>query len=128
MKFIVITRVPDAMAGEAGNLATALGSLFVRVEEPSQSNDWTGKVASVGMEALSLLVPVFDLGEIVVADEGGRELVGRLRKPSKWDVGTETFDSIEEAVARSQRSQSDPNDVAEDERELGQWDIDHPNG
>ena len=52
------------------------------------------------MSLLSLCEPVFVLGEIMVLS-GGRELSGRGRKPIKWGVECEVFDTIEEAEARA---------------------------
>lgn len=42
----------------------------------------------------------FEKGEILVNDgEGGREPFGEGRKPSKWDVADESFDTLDEALA-----------------------------
>jgi hypothetical protein len=47
-------------------------------------------------------LPVFCLGEIVILDrKGGREVAGRMRKPSKWFVEVEEFRSLKKAIARS---------------------------
>jgi hypothetical protein len=36
--------------------------------------------------------PAFEVGEILMVDpDFGRELSGRGRKPTRWDIGTETF-------------------------------------
>lgn len=45
-------------------------------------------------------VPVYVLGEILVLDEYGREVGGHGRKPSKWDVTCEEFDSLDDAIKR----------------------------
>ncbi|MDD3019823.1 MAG: hypothetical protein PHX61_02430 [Alphaproteobacteria bacterium] len=45
-------------------------------------------------------VPVFELGEILVMGSNDRTIPDG-RKPSKWDVGCEYFNTIEEAVKRS---------------------------
>jgi hypothetical protein len=43
----------------------------------------------------------FEIGEILVIDKDyGREKFGDGRKPSKWAVETEEFDSFAEAVKR----------------------------
>ena len=87
-EFIVITKVPTPP--EDGNLATALGDLFYASGEPVPP-----------MTQLGLSIPVFTLGEIIVADTNGREIGGRGRKPAKWFVEHETFDFPLEAIKRS---------------------------
>ncbi len=52
---------------------------------------------------LEIRMPAFVLGEVVILDkEYGREVCGRQRKPSKWFIETEMFNSLEKAVKRSQ--------------------------
>ena len=43
-------------------------------------------------------VDVFCLGEIIIVDSFGREIIGAGRKPSKWHVEYKEFTSIKEAV------------------------------
>lgn len=57
----------------------------------------------IGVGAIALRAPVFTLGEILILNEDGRELAGAGRKPSKWYVTTEEFDSLEDAVAKVQQ-------------------------
>ena len=57
------------------------------------------------MLALALRAPVFTLGEVLICDGDGREVVGAGRKPSKWSVGHESFSTAEEAVARAREVQ-----------------------
>jgi len=46
----------------------------------------------------------FSRGEVVVLDvDSGREPFGEGRKPSKWDLGFEYFDTLAEAVACRER-------------------------
>lgn len=45
---------------------------------------------------------VFTLGEILLLSESGREICGRCRKPSKWLVNCEKFDTLEEAIVRTE--------------------------
>ena len=45
--------------------------------------------------------PVFEIGEIVIVNEYGREYGPIGRKPSKWCVGFEEFDNLEKAIQRS---------------------------
>lgn len=91
----VICRVPPNT--EMGNLAAALDAMVER-EQPGPDNNYNGVYESVGLAGLSLRMPVFTLGEILVMDDSGREIGGVGRKPSKWDVECREFDSLEEAV------------------------------
>ena len=87
MIFGVITRVPDPEKDD-GNLAAALVYKL-----PPQM-----RMAVL----LNGRAQVFELGEILVLDdEYGREVSGRGRKPSKWDVDCESFSNIEAAVERA---------------------------
>ena len=47
------------------------------------------------------LSPVFELGEILIVDKRTDRTIPDGRKPSKWDVGCEYFDTIEEAIRRA---------------------------
>ena len=102
MGYTVITRVPDGK--KMGNLAITLDTV-IEVEQPSESNGWNGVYQSVveqfGMAALSLRAPVFRLGEVIQLDANDRDQF--TRKPSKWDVETETFDDAVEAFARARQ-------------------------
>ena len=123
-KFIVITKVPNAL--EEGNLADEMfflkgNTLYLDVpekeEELKQGSVLFPPVAPVEITYMDLASktkkiafidsikgPVFVLGEILVVDESGREIGGKGRKPSKWWVEHETFNNVEDAVKRSQRS------------------------
>lgn len=92
--FGVITKVPET--GERGNLATALGRLFV---DPQHSGgSWDDPPEQNLALSLACLVPVFQLGELLVIGSDDRDQF--TRKPSKWSVTCEYFDDIEEAVIR----------------------------
>lgn len=41
---------------------------------------------------------VFELGEIVILGESGREIDGSQRKPSKWWIAYKEFDTLDEAI------------------------------
>jgi hypothetical protein len=98
---IVITKVSEPETG--GNLATALVDLWVRVEDGNEANGWLGKfipgIKALGSAALDLYTPVFRVGEVLELDENDRDQFGR--KPDKWDVSYETFDTAEEAFRRA---------------------------
>lgn len=101
MKFTVITKVPDPKQG-TGNLALDLNVWF-ETEERSEKNGWEGGVSNattvLGPMVMRLRTPVFRVGEILVIDSNDRDLWDR--KPSKWAVETEQFDTFEEAYARA---------------------------
>lgn len=109
-EIVVVTRAPKT----TGNMATTLG-LFIEVEQPSESNDWQGKVEPF-MKWLSEFSPelathmlfklrsqVFGVGEILFLDSIGREVTGAGRKPNKWDVDVQTVGTLEEAIALSKK-------------------------
>ena len=82
----VITEVPDPEKDD-GNLAAPM---------------CYGEDKSLRLAALMhLRVEVFSVGEILILDASGREVSGYGRKPSKWDVQTEYFETLEEAVNRA---------------------------
>jgi hypothetical protein len=92
------------VAGEAGNLALP-DVLYAQIGPPDASNYYLGRFAHaaslLGPAYLNLRAPVFVLGEVLVLDGDGREVAGRGRKPDKWDVDCERFDSIDDAIARA---------------------------
>jgi hypothetical protein len=47
--------------------------------------------------------PLFRRLEIVIVNDDGREVVGMMRKPSKWAVGYETYREAGHAVERAMR-------------------------
>lgn len=95
MRFTVVTKV------EGGNMATAIGQVHQQDQRPGEANDYMGTYKPVEpLVALQLFLPVWSVGEIVVLDENDRTIPDG-RKPSKWFIETEDFDTVEEAVARS---------------------------
>jgi|GEM_PF-2697091 len=54
-------------------------------------------------DVVHVCLPVFSLGEILILDNYGREIAGRGRKPSKWSVTCEEFDSLDNAIECSQK-------------------------
>jgi len=102
MKLCVITKVPDPDKGEDGNLALALPLYF----QPNSETKPLPALDVIGAAIITIMAPVFWLGEILVVDEGGREIGGKGRKPSKWAVEYEEFDDLAEAVRRSREVQA----------------------
>ncbi len=49
---------------------------------------------------LYVQTPVFTVGEILIT-QNGREIAGKGRKPSKWDVEYESFDDLNDALVRA---------------------------
>lgn len=94
----MVTRVGPAEEG--GNLAVAMD--LWQENTPPNRHDPLGTWRPVSpMVMLSLRTRVFIPGEILVLDDDGRELGGRGRKPDKWDVSVETFDTLEAAAKRA---------------------------
>jgi hypothetical protein len=114
--FSLVTWVPDPQKGESGNLYTAT-SLYVEMEEASSENGWNPKVAwylehpiwkkyyqelNQELDSLPMLMtPNFDVGEILILDSNDRDQFGR--KPSKWEVTVEDFNTIEELLVRLEK-------------------------
>ena len=46
-------------------------------------------------------MPVFHIGEILFLNDSGREVIGRGRKPCKWAVTCEEFETVEEAIKKA---------------------------
>jgi hypothetical protein len=101
MRYSVIARVGDPESGS--NLASAFACVWLKTEEGSVSNGLLGRyelaAGRLGLLALNLYAPVFRVGEVLVLGDDGRDQFGR--KPGKWDVDTEEYDSAEEAFARA---------------------------
>lgn len=82
----VVTEVPDIKSGEDGNACAPL----VHGLDPA-----------VMMHVMTQgRVEVFSLGEILILDANGRD-IGTTRKPSKWFIETEEFDTLDAAVERA---------------------------
>lgn len=89
-EIIVITKVPDT-ENPGGNLAMPIPAYL---HLPYENDSYTPLLL------IELRTPVFYLGEIIIAN-GGREIGGVGRKPSKWEVDYETFSNVDEAIRRS---------------------------
>ena len=103
-KFGVITAVPGMGKPEALTDPTVdwEGNLALQVPLFTATGMVGDKPRIIqGIEAMAFRAPVFDIGEILVLDLDGREIGGRGRKPSKWDVKCEVFDDIEKAIERA---------------------------
>lgn len=93
INFIVITKVNSL----DGNLATAMDLYQVTDDDVVPP-----VVVRVNpLATLSLRIPVFHVGEVIIANEDGREIPHPQRKPSKWDVETETFTNLNDALDRA---------------------------
>lgn len=102
MKYGVITKVPPIENG--GNLATAM-DILVETSQPTEQNDYLGTYERVGFPTvLSLRRPVFNVGEVLLLDDNGREIPYPQRKPAKWSVTCEEFDNVEAAVTRAREA------------------------
>jgi hypothetical protein len=122
-EIVVVTKVPDAEAGSAGNMAMAGFNLYWSSDDRLNENDkdeyGLPKVRPFvealkemlddadGSKALGFILclrqPVFNVGEILILDAGGREVGYPGRKPRKWSVETEAVETLAEAAALSHR-------------------------
>jgi len=103
MKYGVITQVPELT--EFGNLAVALGDIAIQIEQGNESNDYTPRYQDVGYPAaLAIHKRVFHVGEVLLLDDNGREIPYPGRKPSKWSVTCEEFDTVEAALDRAREA------------------------
>jgi hypothetical protein len=93
-KFSVITEVNE---DDVGNAAMCGPIYIADLGDPLQRH------RPVEFDALMVLrTPVFHLAEILIIDDlSGREVAGQGRRASKWDVRTEEFDTLEEAIERA---------------------------
>lgn len=101
-QFIVIT---EAKPDDRGNLAMA-GPLFIEDAEAQTVTpffDLLPRPEYLGL-FLALRAPVFEQGEILVVDDDGREVGGAGRKPSKWGITYNHFNTVEEAIAASRKA------------------------
>ncbi len=89
--YTVVTEIPPHEKG--GNMATALGQIYT-------THDEHRSYQRLDMAyTMNMAIPVFTLAEILILDnEYGREVAGKGRKPSKWDVEIEHFQDLERAI------------------------------
>lgn len=101
MKTYVVTETSPP--GGRGNLATGIGQLYLDPQavggESTDDPIPLHEVPTIGMVAMFVQVPVFQVGEILVLDGNDRDQFGR--KPFKWDVQLEEFDDPEAAFRRA---------------------------
>lgn len=101
--FIVITKVPDILDSDAGNLCDDfLYKYHDKINDEETYVVGTSDISSAKPHAMCKH-PVFYEGEIVICYENGREIDGPERKPSKWLVEQEEFSTIEKAIERVKR-------------------------
>lgn len=96
MNIVVITKIPKQ--GEDGNQSDRVvvaykGKLYLENTIPSDAVPENGS-SLVGFANDR----VFELGEILILDNDGRELSGHGRKPSKWMVEHQSCETLEEAI------------------------------
>jgi hypothetical protein len=105
-RYCVITELPSG--GSRGNMAHdlayptgedgGLGPLYTTEYDSEKIDSKEAAEKLIQVES-----PVFEQGEIVVINEYGREVCGKGRKPKKWSVGYEVYESIDDAVARARQ-------------------------
>jgi len=100
-KYQVITRIPDPEKGETGNLYDEVPWWLVEGTGEIKDGEWVPDRVERDYSRGSVRMPVFEIGEVLIVNDYGREIVGHGRKADKWDVDYEEFDTIEEAVVRA---------------------------
>ena len=96
MRYAVITEVPSD--GDYANLAMGPVYLDPQAEGGSYTDPYKDIGTALGNPLLNLYVrvPVFRKGELLLIDHNDRDQFGR--KPSKWTVTCQEFDTLEEAA------------------------------
>jgi len=92
IKYEVVTKIRSI----PGNLA--LGTFYkVKPNNFDEAENVTGELMMSGIRS-----PVFYVGEILIIDsESWREMSYPGRTTTKWDVEAESFDRVEDALARA---------------------------
>lgn len=131
--FCVITGVPDN-SEDGGNLASAMfalppkhmnsdlyyghetyGADYQDVDRTPRPVTFDDMASVPPDDNYGFMVPVFELGEIVILNEPeGREVCGKQRAPRKWRVDVEEFEDLNHAVERSRAviNERDSNDTS----------------
>lgn len=106
IKYCVITEVRSL----SGNLASSV-DLYQVIGSPSEENDYLGvyERVDVMVQLANFRHPVFQVGEILITNSEGREHGYPGRKPAKWDVTTEEFDTVQAAINRAHEVMSQAN-------------------
>lgn len=96
-ELFIVTEVPPA--GDRGNLASAVGSLWW--DPQGDGGNWDDPPVplheKLGPGVVYIQTPLWTVGEILVLDEHGRDQFGR--KPSKWDVKIEAVPNADMLAA-----------------------------
>lgn len=75
------------------------GLKFSVITDASSERAGTGRMAGQIVDTGEPSFWPFSKGEIIINDgDGGREPFGEGRKPAKWDVHEESFDTLAEAL------------------------------
>lgn len=96
----------DFVTGYGHNCPDEHESLYTDVYDPSTPIE----------EMLRVKLSVFRLGEILLVNPIGREIVGAGRKPSKWAVGCEYYFSRRTALKRAMEVIAKENERWRDEQ------------
>ena len=98
LKFVVITGVHDWRDVLYDGLKYEIELEGEKVE--AVNIDDVGAPKELWRPVSSIKVPTFEIGEILICDEQGVSIPDQ-RKPWKWGVKYEIFDSIEKAVEKA---------------------------
>lgn len=95
LQYLVITKITDVNH----NLASAF-ELYTEDSDNELLKMTHHRVSF--LTSLMYKTPVFHVGEVIIANQDGREIPYPARKPAKWGVEFETFDAPEAAVAHAE--------------------------
>lgn len=101
--FAVITKVPKVREGNEYDQILVEGWDETNEEVIYHLPKEDVKYRAVDTKYVNAKLPVFHLGEILILDEIGREVAGMGRKPSKWSVEINSFDTLDEAIECAQK-------------------------
>jgi hypothetical protein len=98
MKIAVVIEAKEG----SGNLAIPGSPLYMVIGQRDASNGYQEQTKKLDiLQTLGLRQQVFEVGEILILDESGREVGFPGRKPEKWDVRIKYVQSFEQAAAVS---------------------------
>ena len=102
MKYCVITKTKssDVLGNHYDDMAVEVYDDINKKYIWTVSNDLDWSLYK-DQKVLSVKLPVFHRGEILLLDDSGREICGMQRKPSKWFIEYEEFKTLKKAIVRA---------------------------
>lgn len=103
VRYFVITKLPE---NDDGNLCDEIMEWreFPVSHGSTEVEKRIGPAVSKNYQEMFFVrTPVFSLGEVLIVNRHGREIVGEGRKPAKWNVEYETFWTLRAALKRAKQ-------------------------